>query len=901
MRTLPIGQHKVSFNNFKSESKDAKVTQVLLVKDPQVTEKPSREKKIALVSAAVAVASLGVALYAHKNNKALKEEVISKAKDKAKEVEKKAEEAVKKAEEAAKRAEENAKTIEEKQKWNDGYHDGIDEKIKNIDNKTNEIAGKISSIETNIPAGLMERGMVNIDGLTLMQNMKTDAAIPVTVEMQEYLKTLSSKYQKGEMPLNRLTKDSIVWSISTETKWRGTGGQGEIFTQQAKNFREVGVKAYSILAGNQLAGKGGIHTVDGETYCYYDSNKIPLKKVVEFPVDSYRGNRHSLENITVYSGVSPMSKEQILIMSNPKYFSSTSFIYGNSAGGVTERERATMLGKAMFQLEKLIRDPKSVPEYTVYNSEILNSIKAPDGVYLHDASAAPYIVMARYLAPLQAANSELSSDAAEAISRKNIVAKFHNLDYRGEGWGSERSDILNTAFDKYAADIYRYAETGFGKEEGMSAISNTLVSSGATNFDNWILSLVNNGENVSKTDLLERIASAKRSGSLQHILDVRYNAGTIRGHGNSWDRSANEVSVDNIKTFNKMINNDKFTILSREIKMLKKALPDEKGLSEIKVIDIETFNDVIKILRKIENPLVKDKLKELDEMGVTTMRSYVPYVQSDSNEVIMKARKQNKMLFIEQLRTMLKYNETTGTKTFKLVSPEGLNLEEINMNNIDDLVIASFGCRLVEQKNVPLLMAALEEIHKEFETKYPGKKLLTVIGGPDDTASGDFHKMIAKNIGNNIAVQERTPNPIYQSASDFTLRTSAFEPDGDTAESLYKGTPLVLTRVGGYVDRIDGTGKGFLSKRTPVEAANTPEGEFKTMVQDYKEAFFEAVDVKLNRPEEYENMVRKCIDSEYSWIIKDSDNKIARNSGIARDLEMLGFDLDTFPEFASKN
>ena len=47
-------------------------------------------------------------------------------------------------------------------------------------------------------------------------------------------------------------------------------------------------------------------------------------------------------------------------------------------------------------------------------------------------------------------------------------------------------------------------------------------------------------------------------------------------------------------------------------------------------------------------------------------------------------------------------------------------------------------------------------------------------------------------------------------------------------------------------------------------------------------------------------MVRDCIDSDYSWIIKDAEGKITRDCGVARDLEMLGYDLDTFTEFAKK-
>ena len=98
MRTLPIDQHTVKLSNFKSEPKEAKVTEVLLVKDPQVANKASKEKKVALVSAAVAIASLGVSVYALRKSKN-KDEIISKAKEELKDLSKKAEEMAKKAEE----------------------------------------------------------------------------------------------------------------------------------------------------------------------------------------------------------------------------------------------------------------------------------------------------------------------------------------------------------------------------------------------------------------------------------------------------------------------------------------------------------------------------------------------------------------------------------------------------------------------------------------------------------------------------------------------------------------------------------------------------------------------------------------------------------------------------------
>lgn len=906
MRTLPVGSEIRVSKSFKAEETDVSSSKIE-DKKLEVGIKPGQ-----LVTSALALAALvgsGVALA--KCHKAPKEEAAAKTKDEVTTL--------------IKNLEEKLNNLEKNNKSEDltGIKDDIDKLkndlsdkcdsfltnwLKSLETRIDGLKGQVQAVETTAHSGASEKGMINIDGLTLMQNMMTDEAIPISKEMRKYLQNISSKFQKKEIPLKPLRKGDAVWSISTETKWRGTGGQGEIFTQQAKNFKEVGVTEYEILGGNQISGLGGINGINGEYTCKYKDTQVKLEKVMSYPIDVFHNGRHSMETVTIYQGTDPLSKQPMLIFDNPKYFNSNQFIYGNSTGGITERERAVFLGKASDKLAKFLYDEKYLSNYEIYNSELLNSIKAnsPKAIYLHDAAAAPYIIMARLKAPLEAANKELSKEAAEAVSTMNIVAKFHNFDYRGEAYGAERSDILNTALDKYAADIYRYAETGFG-QDGMHDIEKVMVSNGGTNFDNWILSLAHDGENVSHTDLLERVEGrmdqGRRTGSLLHILQERYEAGSIHGHGNAWDRSANEVSTENLRAFDDKINSDKFKIFNLEFKNIEGCLtPEDKALLKDCKKDIDKFETTLVILKAKDNPEVKAFLEKIDKEGITNLRHYHPYVYTDSDEVIMNARRQNKMLFIEQLRSMIKYNKDHANegneKLFKLEVPNNLDLDSINIDNIDDVMIASFGARLVDQKNIPLLKKALKEFHGEFTQKYPGKKLITVVGGPDDTATKGFHKMLSEKFGNNISQLEFTPNPIYQSASDFTLRTSEFEPDGDLAESLYKGTPVIVTKVGGYVDRIFGTNKGLIAKRTPAEVAESGENILSGMTNDYKELLHEGANIYFNDKPRYQRMVRDAINSEYSWIVKNSDNKITRDCGVARDLKLLGFDLNTFPNFA---
>ena len=655
MRTLPVSNQFVRFNNaFKADEGVQKTSVTEVIEANKKEQKNGKTGQI--VTSALALAALvgsGIAIAKNKSG-ASKEEAINELKNQLNQTIKNLEERLAKAEESADKEKltEELNSIKdllsEKVQWFDGFNKGTVEKLS-------EMRGKLDALGNSmINAGIGERGMIHIDGLQLMQNMMTNEAIPASQDMITYLKTVASKYIKGKAPLKNLTKDSITWSISTETKARGTGGQGEIFSQQAKNFREVGIKSYSILGGNEIAGAGGIHSIDGNHFCWYKGKEIKIDKFVEYNIDTYRGGKHSLEKVTVYTGISPTSGEQILIFDNPKYFSSNQTIYGNSSGGVTERERATMLGKAAYTLEKLIRDRKSVPNYNIVNSKIFNEIKAPDAVYLHDTAAAPYAAIARMLAPMEAANGELSKEAAKAISEKNIVAKSHNFDYRGEARDAERSDILNTAFDKYAADIYRYAETGFA-EEGMYDIGKVATSGDSVSFANWMLCFANDVENVSHTDLLERVEGkvnqAQRSGSSQHILAERFKYKTIHGHGNSWDRSVNEVSVEKLPMYNDMINQDLVAIMQAEVKKIKSSLTEsEQKLLSFKDVNIKNFNDVVEILRKMNNPEVNKTLAKLDAEGITKLRSIVPYTQMDSKEHMLNAKKQNKMRFIEHMQ-----------------------------------------------------------------------------------------------------------------------------------------------------------------------------------------------------------------------------------------------------------
>lgn len=940
MRTLPVTNQAVTFSNsFRAaDAEGEKKPQPAVTAPSRPSEKSGKTGPI--VTSALAIAALVTSGIAISRGKGAKEGIKQEVENQSRELVNKAKEELT---QAIGRLEGKLELLGDSPE-SKGFLEEINKLKDELNNKSNWFDGYLADLDTRTKSlstimnealknkGMIEPNMTEIDGLYLVENTMTDNVIELKPELKDYLETVAGKFMRGEAEFNKLKKGNVVWSRTTEMKWKGSGGQGEIASQQAKNFSEVGVTEYEILDATGVSGTGGLLTINGKTKYKYKGETFEVDPVVSFPMDTYHGNRHSIETVTVYYGKDHTTGQPMLIFDCPEYFHrSKSNMYGNTPGGVNEREREAFTGAAMYELEKIIREyvrdqhGRPMDGLNIIDEKLLlRDIKAPDAVYLHDCSAAPYLLAARLRAPLEAASGELSKEVADAISKKNIVAKLHNMDYKGIGWKyTERSDILNTTLGIYAADIYRHAKTGFA-EEGMNEIGKVCTIGGGndTSYLNWLLSLTNKCENVSLTDALERTANVMvdepaRIGPHKHILGVRLEHGTLTGHGNSWDRSANEVSEANIiKTFGKMINNDKIKILQAELKKLKDQLRESKPeISEqIKFSDINitNYSSVLSNLRKLNNETINTALNKLDKGGITTMRKYVPYTHSDSIETIMNAKRQNKLLFIDQLRTMIKYNKESGEEIFKIKVPKDMDLDSITIDNIDDIFIASFGARLVEQKNIPLLTKALREFHAEFKQKYPNKKLLTVIGGPDDTGEKVFHKMLSENIGNNVSVLEFTPNPIYQSASDFTLRTSIFEPDGDLAESFYKGTPTITTKVGGYKERVSGTNMGILTDRTPAEilaakpkkvidektkeVIEVDENKylFENMTQDYKKALFEAADIFFNNKAKYESMVRECMDYNVSWIIKDAEGKIVRDCGLARDLEMLGFDLDSF-------
>lgn len=892
MRTLPIDQHRVKFNNFKSESKDvkeAKVTEVLLVKDPAVENKPSKEKKIALVSAALAIASLGVAVYSRKNNKVALEEAMNKAKgemqSKVEEAEKKAAEAIKKAEEVAKKAEENAKTIQEKQKWNDGYLESVDNKVKKVEEK---LEGKIEEAKRPV-----EKNLAYVNGFTLLQNLDNGGRrIALKPEVIKELQATSPRYMNkksaGAATLATLTASSTVWLPTAESLPEKEGGLAEVPVQMAMNFDKMDINNYIVRPLMEVPGKTEFVEKDGKYYYYYpglDVNekdettgkmkKVPkpleLQKVAEFETKAFRNGQYETQPVEVFYAVDSVRGYKRLMFRNKDYFNASGLY--NSTQMVSEPERYTFFNKVMYDFIKLRLDPKSVQGAKINNSEIFESIKTPDAIALNDWHTAPMAALLRYKAPVEASRDELNGKVAQKLKDMNLLYIVHNSDYQGDDYVN-KSEILNTLFDKYALDIYENAATGFFNGN----LWNSLLIDNNINMANMGMTLAHKVKPVSRTYANDMATRPERSRGLMHVTAHRLNEGTLEGASNGWDRAANEIAPGS-------------GVYNGTVAMINK--------------DRAFIQDVLK-----NNPDFKYELPPEREVKPITSTM-------DINELMQNAA-HNKKMFVEYLKSCLTYNWVAGEYNSKVADDKKVplinfdangvsDLSDVDVNKLGEIPVLTMGVRFTDQKGVDIVTKSLVDLYNNWEKDYPGKELpIVVIGGEDK--EGPYRELAqnAKRIlgekGKRLLYMDGfTPNPAFYAGSDFTLRPSHFEPDGDKWESLYRGTPMIMTRVGGHVDSIKDGFNGFLSRRTVSDICAEKhidnikvdgkynEAYLNAMAEDYLEAIKRGLDAFYDK-EQYKQLVDNAIHGDQSWVQRD-ENGLIKECPLVSHMRDLGFDL----------
>ena len=785
--------------------------------------------------------------------------------------------------------------IQEKSDYSVGWLKALEERI-------NDIHGKL-----NITSKL-DRNLVSVDNFNLLQNLGPGGqTIKLSDDLVKEIQSAADKIIHKKVSIPKLEPSSTTWSLTAESLPEKEGGLGEVPVQIAKNMvNELGINNVIVRPMNEVPGLTNIVEKDGKWHYRFKDLSMDVDKVAEFDVYAFRNGRSEKQTVEVFYGKDPKFGFNRLMFRNRDYFGADS-LYRDSQRAA-EKERYAFFPKVVYEFAKIKLDPNSQTSYRIFNEKVFEEIQAPDVMLLNDWHTAAMAGLTKLLAPVEQEAGALSKAAATKLKNMNLVELIHNLDHQGNDW-EHGSDILNTLYGKHAYNIYTNAFSGL-KPDGLKNIHTT---DGVINLENISACLANKLKPVSPTYAKECATDPNRGHALMHIMQVRDKAGTMVGQSNGWDRTVNEISAKNLLAFNNNLNKDKFMIIKDGIdsldvtdtqrKLIKGIFTDSNDRSKTIDFRYDNMENLLKALRDLDIPKLNEFLAKMDEQGYTKLRTFKPETHLDDIDTIMQNRLHNKRQFLEYMRAMSEYNNSKG-KLFN-IAPDGVtDLSNINMDDLDNQIVFNCGTRFVGQKGIDILAESMKQVLREWPDKYPDKpKPIFVVGGADGEG-GKWERLMRafkQEMGQEAATVPYmvgyTPNNIFHGGTDITLFPSHFEPDGSKWESLYKGTPVVATRVGGHVDSIQDGVNGFLTKRTVPEVGQSGYDYLGTMAYDFKEAIYRAVDTFFDKPK-YRAMVRAGIDGDASWLIRDKDGKII-GGALLKHLEDLGYNLDDFAMIAS--
>ena len=752
------------------------------------------------------------------------------------------------------------------------------------------------------------RNLAQIDRFLLLQNLENNGArVQLSEATKEWIQNAARRFINNGadgIPIKQLTPKSTVWSLTAESIPEKEGGLGEVPVQIAKNMlKELGINNPLARPMSLIPGKSKFVEANGKYTYIYNLDKpkkyeMDLEKVAEFKTKAFRNGIYDDETVEVFTGIDPENGYKRIMFKNDRYFTSKSLYSGTTE--VSETERYAFYAKSAFEFAKIKEDPNSATSLIIHNKEAFDEIQPADAIILNDWHAGGFAALARFKSLCEAENKELSRAAAEKFKTMTIINLDHNLDYQGKDY-PHSSEILNTLFDKYAYDIYENAKSGFGH----GGIENVLVTDGQVNLANMAGCLSNKMKPVSPTYAKELAEQAERSRDMQHLCQVRLEHGTMEGASNGWDRSVNEVSRENLVGFVNAINGDKIKIFKQELLSIAGLEANiKRQVKEIldKKLDASTLKVRFEELKRLNSPSITQKLNELSQKGTLRLREVKPATYADSTDTIMSARRSNKAEFLDYLKSIIAHDKSKNDRMFGIAEPTLTDLSHIKAKDLDDTIFFNMGVRFVSQKGVDIACESIKKVLNEWSTKYPTRKLPVFIIGGADGENGAIKPIayrLKKELGTELSKQVvymdgYTPNNIFQSCTDFTLYSSWFEPDGAKWESLYKGTPVICTRVGGHVDSVKDGVNGFLTDRTIPEIDKNSGDRLAEISSDFKNAIYRAVDTFYNR-EKYAEMVRNSIDGDQSWVIKNANGEIIGGALLGH-MKDLGFNLADFPQ-----
>lgn len=171
--------------------------------------------------------------------------------------------------------------------------------------------------------------------------------------------------------------------------------------------------------------------------------------------------------------------------------------------------------------------------------------------------------------------------------------------------------------------------------------------------------------------------------------------------------------------------------------------------------------------------------------------------------------------------------------------------------------------RLVDQKNIPLIIAEAENITKN------GNILIVIAANPDDRLSREVEDIAAskseamRKAGLRFAFSSRfdCKGAIFAGGADLVHIPSKYEPCGLTdMESYWMGTPVVAHMVGGLGKGGYAVG-GFTADPTSLEA----------MCKAYREVYTRAVNIKKHFPDQWRELCLEALRLDFSYLRTAND------------------------------
>ena len=715
----------------------------------------------------------------------------------------------------------------------------IGNRVNTIDSRSSYAANTASAAIAQTPHSLASKYTKDFNGIRLLTNndmnknsVKYEAAI-------EKIKGAVPKYLYSlQEPTAITTEKPSLWSVTSEFQPIKEGGLGSVPVEIQNNVSKLGIEMPTFIPMYQREGSAIFKEENGKYTYKYKDRTFDLKKAGSLTLNSFQNGKQHAENVEFY--VTDLGGKQLVFVKNDTYFDGTIYQTTNKS---EEPEKFAFFSKAVYEFAKAKVDESSVRGLTISDRETFDSIAAPDAFVLNDWQASPIAALARYKAPIENAYGQLSDEAAKKLSDINIITIGHNAMYQGSTNNcgdihqkhEATTNILNTLFGKYAAEIVENAQTGATKtnpsDKGLANLDNALIfnsqnpNENHTNLLNMGICLSNYFHPVSQNYANELISSnhSDLSHELQWALVQKSKAGALIGiiNGNDFDNISIEAKKDTIKK--------------------------QTGLD------------------------------------------YKVYNKSTDIADIMSARKENKTKFYNEY--MIPFTEKNDRKG--LVSEGVTDLPKLSDEELSNTpIIASVG-RLVDQKGSMNMSQAIEMLMKNWEKDFPGlNKPIFYIAGADGEGGKYIEDLkslkssrLSKEDSNRVVVANGfAPMPAITAASDFFLLPSKFEPCGLTqGEAFGLATPVIASAVGGIVDTVNRNGKtnGILASM---------ETDDKGKVENLYKAMKDALEIYFNNQEQYQNMVSDSIAEDFSWIQKGKQGPVFEY------LDRIGIDTEKLPE-----